>query len=489
MGGAVVVASASWVVAQFVRRGSQQARALEVLSALSVGVDFEAVQGALELYARANVMPRRVQPGPGDAVLEERLTAAFVGGHGVFADVHVDVLFDVTSVARSGSARSVCLIADFPVLADEELELWTVAPSQVDTESAYAQAWLGERFRLAGDPGLALALLQPPLVDALGRALREVPRELEDEVFPYDAFCAIRWHGRHLVFVMDLLEARPFEDLAPLLESWFAVLRPCAREVPPVVRRDEALVRRARDPMEHVEVRWRAAAALEVPMGATDHAVALGDELEALPEEVHVVLAGMARVAYPEGERRALLDRWIGVGGELGALAMRGMADMFPWDALRDERVDAALRVGCASRALAAPRAPQDPGARDAALVAVFTNRRLGAHLSAVAFDDLTRAGWGPSHEALREIASSAYAPLGEAMIAHMRRRGLAVQDARALHVLAGRGVPEQAQAALLLLQGQGRGEHAGMLSVSAEDGAPGGLTQAGAKGTLSEPE
>jgi hypothetical protein len=142
--------------------------------------------------------------------------------------------------------------------------------------------------------------------------------------------------------------------------------------------------------------------------------------------------------------------------------------------------------VEAARRAPKAREAPREASERGARLVALLTEGEPAPGLDrGEVLRALGRGGWEPGREATKALAEGGDDLVRAQLLELIMRRGARAEDAEALSLLAEAKVGD-ARAALVRLRS---GEGAGRLSLSEEDGARGGLTQADEPGGLTQAE
>ena len=181
------------------------------------------------------------------------------------------------------------------------------------------------------------------------------------------------------------------------------------------------------------------------------------------PEARHAMLAPMADDEHAREDVRGALAEQVG------------------WFTFLDVSLDPATRLEAARRALRGRGAPRDAGARDAALVMALTSAPANGLDRGEALRVLGRTGWDVSGAHAEALARGGDAGVRSRLLDHILDRGVAPEDAPALAALASARV-SGAQSALAQLKSSAG---AGRLSLAADDGARGGLSQANGRGTL----
>ncbi len=434
---------------------------------------------------------------PGEGLLEPEDGPAVVGLRGELERRSVDMLF-VLEPGSDDRVKLACVTAAVPGVSASALELWSVPVRMKDSALEYAPGWLDRRLRVGGTDYDALTFLTHELVEVL----RDVAAELahEADVGHADIIGRSDLRGRGAVsmrngklgFTMSFFDAPTYEKIESMLSRWIVLLGDALRVAPEPGPNYDTLVARARSEDEHIEARWRSVVSLGDRMGAAEHFVSLLGERADLPEEVVVALAstesrvlGHDAVSFEEAEHLAILARGIDLGGGLARCAAAEYARLDPWAAFIDERLDAALRAQSARRCLSSPSLPDGEDAREDAIVSALGQGRLGARLTAEAFEDLLAAGWLPSYDALARLAPRAKAPLAGAIIGWIVARGLTVEDASTLQALRDRGHGDRVERLLIQLKSEAGDRFAGQLSVSVAPDTHGAISSVEAGGTL----
>ena len=243
-----------------------------------------------------------------------------------------------------------------------------------------------------------------------------------------------------------------------------------------------------RDDTEEVRWRWRMARALFKSEQKGEVFEGLAGDLDALDPLSKAACACWGK--YPLFELEPLVRH-----GALSAMAGKehvgedvasALSMQVGWLALFDTTLEPKTRLEAARRAPKAREAPRAASDKDASLVGLLTRGR-----PVVGFDRgevlrvLGRGGWEPGKGVLKVLARDGDDAVRAQLLELIAKRGARAEDAEALGLLAEAKVGDAGKMLVALKSREG----AGRLSLSAEDGMSGGLTQAGERGGLSAAE